>query len=177
MISMAKFPRCAKRLEFQRANLTEAGMTEYWAAVCLADQFTNHELSEHGGINFADKSVDNGRKLLGIFEKLLLEREQRRVAHVGFSHDGLRAMFGARGVKTSNLGGEGDYWTVGETLFPGHIKRDGGMTELYSQILRISKKERKRLATANLRRLPLDWLSDAPAHAAKLPPSLKDSAA
>lgn len=167
-VNLASFPQCARRLQFQRANLSEEGMNAYWAAVCLADEFTNEELSQHGGVNFNDRSEKNGRTLLAIFEQLLLARQQRRAANYAFSHDGLRSMFGARGVKTSKLSSEDDCWTVAETLFPGHIKRDGGLTSLYSQILKISKKERKRLATANLRNLPTDWLSGASAHARKL---------
>lgn len=168
MINVSAYPLCASRLHFQRANLTEDGMTSYWAAVCIADEFTNQELADHGGINFGDHSETNGRKILTAFESLLLARQQRRVGQYAFSHDGLRAMFGARGIMTSKLTSEVDYWTIGETLFPGRIERNGGMAELYAQILRIPKKERKRLATDNLRRLPAEWISGAPVHQAKI---------
>jgi hypothetical protein len=66
------------------------------------------------------------------------------------------------------LESEDDYWTAAETLFPGKITRNGGLTSLYVQIHSIPKKERQRLGTANLRNVRADWLSKASSHQSKL---------
>jgi len=168
MLNVSAYPLCAARIRFQNTNLSEAGMNSYWASVAIADCFRDAELAEHGGINFGQRTEENGRFILSAMEKLLMERQQRVAANSTFAHDGLRSMLGARGVKTSMLKSENDYWTAAETLFPGHIKRNGGATVLYYQINKIPKKARKRLATENLRKLPADWISESSAHAGKL---------
>lgn len=66
------------------------------------------------------------------------------------------------------LHSEDDYWTAAETLFPGHISRDGGTFKLCQQILFIPKKDRKRLADANLHKIRPEWLSSASNHQHKL---------
>lgn len=167
-VNVSSYPLCAKRLHFQRANLSDPMMTHYWAAVCVADELTDEELAEHGGINFGNRSPENGKKLMAALEAVLLKRQQKRARGAFTASDQLRAMLGARGVKTSMLHSEDDYWTVAETLFPGATKRDGGMQRLHQQMLAIPKKERKRLADANLRHLKPEWLSGASAHLAKL---------
>ena len=77
-------------------------------------------------------------------------------------------MLGSRGVKTSALKTEDDYWKAAETLFPGRIARNGGFTSLAVQIHSIPKKERKRLAAENLRSVPVEWISGAHVHQRKL---------
>lgn len=167
-LDVSAYPLCAARLRFQFTNLSEQGMNAYWAAVAIADCFRDAELAEHGGINFGLRTEENGRFILAAMEKLLMKRQQRTVANATFADAGLRSMLGARGVKTSMLTREDDYWTAAETLFPGHIKRNGGAGVLYYQINKIPKKTRKRLATENLCKLPAEWLSDASVHARKL---------
>jgi hypothetical protein len=171
MLNVSAYPLCATRLRFQNANLNDPAMTPYWAAVSVAFDIRDAELAEHGGFNFNSQTDENGRRLLSELEKLLATRAQRRAANSTFAHDGLRSMLGARGVKTSLLKGEDDYWTAAETLFPGCIKRTGGMAALYVQINSIPKKRRQALGFSNLKSLPADWISDATNHQAKLAPS------
>lgn len=173
MLNVSAYPLCAAKLKFQHVNLNEPLMTHYWAAVCVASDMRDEELAEHGGFNFQSKTEENGRKLLSELEKVLRKRSQRRVANYGFAHDGLRSMLGARGVKTSMLKSEDDYWTAAEALFPGYITRGGGMTQLYVQINSIPKKRRQALGFSNLKNLPIEWISEASNHQAKLPSKAK----
>lgn len=159
MLNVSAYPRCAKRLEFQRANLAEVGFTKYWAAVCVAFDLSDSQLTEFGGFDFDDRSDKNGGKLLSRLEKFLNERGKRTVANYAFASEGLKALLGARGVKTSMLKSEDDFWTAAEIMFPGCIKREGGFGSLYVQINTIPKKQRKRLCDANIRKLPAEWLS------------------
>lgn len=168
MLNVSAYPLCAARLKFQHANLSDPLMTHYWAAVCVATEIRNAELAEYGGFNFNSRTEENGRALLSNLEKLLAKRMKRTVANAGYAHSGLTAMLGARGVKTSMLKTEDDFWTASETLFPGKIKRNGGMSSLYVQINRMTKKQRQTLGDANLRNLPVEWISSAPKHQSKL---------
>lgn len=167
-VNVSAYPQCANRLKFQYASLTDPLMTPYWAAVCVAFDISDKALAEHGGFNFNDISDANGRKLLAELEKFLIKRQQSRASASVLASNELRAMLGGRGIKTSMLTSEDDYWTAAETLFPGRIRRMGGTFALYQQILRIPKKERKRLADANLRRINPEWLSSASSHQHKL---------
>lgn len=168
MISVSAYPQCARKLKFQKTELHEPTMTKYWAAVCVASDIPDVQLTQFGGFNFDDMSDANGSKLLSRLEKFLIERAQRRAGNSVLASDGLRALLGARGIKTTMLKSEDDYWTAAETMFPGKITRNGGLTSLYVQIHSIPKKERQRLGTANLRNIREDWLSKATAHQSKI---------
>lgn len=52
MIDLSMTPRCAKYLKAMRVNLDEKGMNEYWAALCIAESFSDKKLKKFGGINF-----------------------------------------------------------------------------------------------------------------------------
>lgn len=174
MINVSAYPLCAKKLKFQRVNLDEPTMTKFWAAVCVADDCLDEQLTDFGGFDFNDRSPENGGRLLKRLEEFLAQRQQRYAKNsvrAKLADDGLIAMLGSRGIKTSMLKSEDDYWTAAEILFSGRIKRNGGLTSLYTQIHAIPKKQRKALANENLRKLPADWLSSATAHQAKLSPT------
>lgn len=168
MINVSGYPLCAKRLQFQKANLSDEAMTKYWAAVCVAFDIPDVQLTQFGGFDFGDMSDKNGGALLSHLEKFLGERGKRAVANYGFASEGLKALIGARGIKTSRLKSEDDYWTAAETLFPGCIDRNGGFTSLYVQIHSIPKKKRSKLMAENLHRIPVEWLSKAGFHQAKI---------
>jgi hypothetical protein len=167
-LNVSAYPLCAAKLKFQRADLNDPLMTPYWAAVCVAFDIRDADLAEKGGFNFNSRTDINGKALLSGLEAILRDRSHRTVANAGFAHSGLVALLGSRGVKTSALKSEDDYWTAAETLFPGQITRNGGMTALYVQINAIPKNARKRFVLENLRKLPSEWLSSSSAHARKL---------
>lgn len=167
-LNVSAYPLCKAKLAYQYANLNDPLMTHYWAAVCVADEISDAALAKHGGFNFDDRSPENGRKLLSELEKFLVKRQQNKASSSVLASEQLKAMLGARGIKTSMMESENDYWTAAETLFPGQIKRNGGTFKLYQQILRIPKKERKRLADANLHKIKPEWLSSASSHQHKL---------
>lgn len=174
MLNVSAYPQCAKRLHFQRANLSDPLMKPIWAAVCVAEDFTDEDLAEFGGFNFDDYSDENGFRQLSRLEEFIVDRRRKakelenspefirkakmaESARIGAS-EGLKAFLGSRGVKTSALASEDDYWTASETLFPGHIKRQGGLSSLYVQIQAIPKKMRGELGRTNMRNLPPHWL-------------------
>lgn len=158
MLNLSAYPQCVRILHFQGANLNDPLMTHYWAAACVASAQSDALMTEFGGFNFDDRSPANGKRLLSRLEEFLVNRSQRSAANFAFASEGLKALLGSRGVKTSALKSEDDYWAASEILFPGHINRLGGFTSLYVQIQAIPKKQRGVLGRANLRLLPAEWL-------------------
>jgi hypothetical protein len=177
VINVSAYPLCAKRLHFQNVNFTDDKFTKYWAAVNVAFDLPDTQLTHFGGFDFSDRSDKNGAKLLSRLEEFLIKRGQRLAGNNFAATEALKALLGSRGIKTSMLKSEDDYWTAAEILFSGRIKRNGGLTSLYTQIHAIPKKQRKALANENLRKLPADWLSSAPAHLAKLSPTTANEVA
>lgn len=68
MIDLSKTPRCANYLKAMRVKPDEPGMTEYWAALCIAESFPDKALKQFGGINF---HVMKGPALLKRMEEFL----------------------------------------------------------------------------------------------------------
>lgn len=157
-LNLTAYPQCAQRLHFQRANLNEAGFTNYWAAACVASGLSDTLLTDFGGFDFDDRSDANGKKLLSRLEQFFADGSQRAAGNSVFASEGLKAFLGSRGVKTSELKTEDDYWTAAEILFSGRIKRTGGFSSLYLQIQSIPKKERGALGRSNVHKLPVEWL-------------------
>lgn len=162
MIDLAKYPLCAKRLRFQRANLNDHAFNAYWASVCIAEDFSDDKLANIGGMNFSNRSEANGYLLLEKLEKLIKSsaRAEAKSDKGGLSaaEVSVRAFLGANGVKTSKLNGLADYWTAAITLWPGHVSpAQAGMEALHFQINKIPKKQRSKLARQNLAGLPTTW--------------------
>lgn len=168
MINVSIYPQCARRLHHQQVNLNEEKFTEYWAAVNVSSELSDAQMTEFGGFDFADRSIENGKRLLKRLEDFFVWRSQKYAKNSVLASDTLKALLGSRGIKTSALKSENDYWQAAETLFPGRIARNGGFTSLAVQIHSIPKKERKRLGAANLRNMPSEWISDALVHQQKL---------
>lgn len=167
-LTLSPYPQCARRLQHQQVNLNEEKFNEYWAAVNVSSELSDAQMTEFGGFDFSDRSVQNGKRLLKRLEEFFVWRSQKYAKNSVLASDTLKALLGSRGVKTSALKSEDDYWKAAETLFPGRIARNGGFTSLAVQIHSIPKKERKRLGSANLRNIPSEWLSEALVHQAKL---------
>lgn len=165
-LDVSAYPRCAKRLEINRTQMKDPLMNEYWAAVIVADFCHDEALQEFGGFNFDDRSPENGRQLLARLEDCFA-RKKHKVFKLEVPN-ALMAMLGARGIKTSMLKTDADWWEAAETLFPNLRTSKRGLPALHDAIVSIPKKERKRLADANLHRVRPEWLSSAPAHARKL---------
>lgn len=68
MIDLSKTPRCGRYLKALNVNLDESGMNEYWAALCIAEGFSEKALKKFGGINF---HTMRGPKLLARMEEFL----------------------------------------------------------------------------------------------------------
>lgn len=68
MIDLSKTPRCANYLKAMRVKPDEQGLTEYWAALCIAESFSDKALKKFGGINF---HVMKGPALLRRMEQFL----------------------------------------------------------------------------------------------------------
>lgn len=68
MMDLSKTPRCAAYLKAMRGKPDEAGMNEYWLALCVAESFSEKALKKFGGINF---HVMKGPALLMRMEEFL----------------------------------------------------------------------------------------------------------
>jgi hypothetical protein len=166
MINVSAYPLCAKRLEFQRANLTDPAFNAYWAAVAIAEDFTDEKLAAYGGFNFSSRTEANGYSLLGRLEKMIgssLRSAKAAKTDKGGMNEAeisVRAFLGANGVKVAKLNGVVDYWTAAMTLWPVHItptQKDQNVHTLRFQINKIPKKQRGRLARKNAEGLPVTW--------------------
>lgn len=73
MIELSKTPRCAKYLKALRVNPDEDGMNEYWAALCIAESYSEQALKKFGGINF---HTMKGPALLSRMEEFLESRSK-----------------------------------------------------------------------------------------------------
>lgn len=73
MIDLSMYPRCAGYLKAMRVKPEEQGMTEYFAAVCIAESFPEKALKKFGGINF---HVMKGPALLAKMEQFLEYRSK-----------------------------------------------------------------------------------------------------
>lgn len=73
MINLSKTPRCAAYLKAMRVLLEESGMNEYWAALCIAESFSEKALKKFGGINFHTMA---GPNLLARMEEFLEYRSK-----------------------------------------------------------------------------------------------------
>lgn len=164
VIDVSAYPLCAKALHFQRVNLGEAGFTKYWAAACVAAEFSDKALTD-AGLDFDDRSDANGEALLGKLEQLLAKRSGRMAEIKGTlskakddkaSRDRIRAFLGSQGVKTGYIANDGEYWTIAATLWPGHIEKPStpSLAALLSQIDVIGRKLRSKLAKDNFSKLP-----------------------
>ncbi|KEA07155.1 hypothetical protein [Rhizobium rhizogenes] len=164
MINVSGFPLCSKRLQFQRAKLTEESMTIYWAAVAVAADLDDEKLTNFGGFDFNDMSDENGSKLLGRLEQFIRSglAAKARSDQGGLSEAevSVRAFLGANGVKVSRLKSLDDYWKAATTLWSDHIEASPKVRDIYTlrfQISKISKKQRSKKARANVSKLPAEW--------------------
>jgi hypothetical protein len=71
MVDLSKTPRCAAYLKAMRVDPNEQGMNEYWAALCVAESFSEKVLKKFGGIDF---HTMKGPRLLDRMEAFLAER-------------------------------------------------------------------------------------------------------
>lgn len=166
MMSLATLPLCAARLGWNFTKFEDPAMNEYWAAVIVADFCHDDALAAFGGFDFEDRSVENGKLLLARLEQCIRAKKHKMPKFE--APEDLRALLGSRGVKTTELKTADEFWKAAETLFPGFIERANDIHAIAWQIRKIDKKQRKALADANLRKLPIEWLSKAENHARKL---------
>jgi hypothetical protein len=167
MLNVSAYPLCASSLRHQKAALNDGSFNAYWAAVCVAEDYSDKKLAEFGGFNFDLRTEANGYKLLGRLEQFIRSKRHVKaksdVNGMSAAEDSVRATLGAYGVKVSKLDGIGDYWKAAEILWSGKItapSRNSGRQDdidtLRFQISQISKKQRK-VARQNIASLPSEW--------------------
>lgn len=88
----------------------------------------------------------------------------------------LNALLGVYGVMTSKLMSNQDYWTCAKALWGSRITGFGEVLELQKQIKALSKQDRARMAKANIKNLPPNFLSEAPVHQYRLANALQKEA-
>ncbi len=78
MIDLSKTPRCANYLKAMRVKPDDPGMNEYWAALCVAESFSEKMLKKFGGVNF--HTMDGLALLLRMEEFLEYNSKPKRKA-------------------------------------------------------------------------------------------------
>lgn len=82
----------------------------------------------------------------------------------------LNALLGVYGVMTSKLMSNQDYWTCASALWGSKVNQAEAteLLDLQKQIKAISKNERRKLAVANIKNVPVNFLSQANVHQFRL---------
>lgn len=170
-LNLAAYPQCASRLHFQRVNLADELMKPIWAAVCVAEDFKDKDLTKFGGFNFDDYSDENGYRQLGRLEQFMAARREeqntaafhrKQEAEQKDIRERAKAFLGSIGIKVSKLASDDEYWAVAAILWPGHVNKPDRPTfaDFVKQISSMNKKARPRLARENLKHVPSHLVSD-----------------
>lgn len=175
MLNLSAYPNCAARLQKQRCRFEEQGFNAYWAAACVADDFSDDVLTKAGCFDFDDRSEENGCRQLSLLERFIVERrrkakEQENSPAFKRRHDvdlkvreRVKAMLGSQGIKTSLLTSDDAFWTVAALLWPEHIDRPEApsLPALVDQIAAIGKKQRPKIARANMHSVPAHLVTES----------------
>lgn len=158
-MNVAAHPRCSAYLTGMRVNVHDPAITDWQAAVIVADAaFTDDELEAAGTVSFPSGSNNerDGARILGSLEALMRDRTKMRLPKPEM--EALKAFLGARGVKVSKLGGSGDFWRVAQILWPDHVKRTakGRLEDLLWQIRQMTKKQRS-TAQKHAHEIPVEF--------------------
>ena len=150
-VDLSRHPLCAERLRINRTNINEDAMNAYWAALCVAEDYGDKRLTQHGGIDFWTM---DGPALLDAMEGFLAQRNTGRVVLSKQNFERLKAYFGAQGMKAGKMS-HADFWSAARTLWPDHISGDAS-TEiglLLHQIDSMPKRLRRSIARKNRHRI------------------------
>lgn len=182
-LDLSAYPQCAKRLHFQRCRMDDKGFNAFWAAACVAEDFTDEDLTEFGGFDFDTKTEENGYRQLGRLEQFMahrravakqnenspafLAKQKVRFAFDKASFDRLKAFLGAYGLKPSTMQTDDDYWLCAMTLWPSITRSEGwDIGFILSQIEKMAKKERSRIARENYHKVPREFQANGKGAAA-----------
>lgn len=155
--TIGRFPRCASYLKGMGVNVEKHPISNYYAAVILADKFDDAKYEKHK----VDFSSCSGSELLTVIERMFYSAKLDRLKKPAWLSESLMvqlmAFLGSRGVKTSMLENDDDVWKAALTLWP-KLKKSGDMANLVDQIKSFSKAQRK-VANENLKKLPKNWIA------------------
>lgn len=166
MINVSAHPFCAARLKFQRCDLNEASFTKFWAAVNVATDLDDDELTEFGGFDFRDRSDENGEHLLARLELFIrtkvgsAKKAKSDVNGMTPAEHSIRAFLGANGVKVSKLDGIDDYWKAARILWGDLVDENPKVRDVYTLVFQLNgipKKQRPKIAKSNRDKLRPDW--------------------
>ena len=151
------YPRCAAYLKSMNCRVDQFPISDYYAAVILADTFEDADFEARG----IDYSVNSGSEILSTIESMFLGKKSPAKPAVAQSAAGmgesdrrrLMAFLGSRGVRTSMLKTDRDIIDAAEILWP-TIKGEQDCARLLERIRPMSKAQRK---TANAKNLPDKW--------------------
>ncbi len=171
MLNLAAYPQCAQRLHFQRVNLSDELMKPIWAAVCVAEDFKDRDLTQFGGFDFSDYSEENGYRQLARLEQFMASRKaqqntvafhRKQEAEQKDIRERAKALLGSNGVKVSKIASDDEYWTVAAILWPGLVSKpdDATLPDFIKQVTDIGKKQRPKMARANLKHVPAHLISE-----------------
>lgn len=149
-MNLAAYPRSSAYLAGMGIRPDrDPGLNEYWAAVIVADAALSDLDIERAGLCFDGKvrGVD-GAALLAKVETAMrsqVSEPKRKDKTVPVVSDSLQAYLGARGVKTSLLKAEDDWWSCAIAMWPERIQRHEGasLADLMGQIQAMTKKQRQ----------------------------------
>ena len=154
--TLKQFPRCAAYLNGMGCRLEQFPVSDYYAAVILADAFGDADFEAAN----VDYSNTPGSRLLIAIERMFYSRKvsrlQKPAQELSESMNAqLMAFLGSRGVKTSMLANDDEIWKAAMILWP-TLRREEKLEGLVWQIRSFSKAKRK-IANANVKNLPDKW--------------------
>lgn len=157
MLTTDRYPRCRAYLKAMHVSLDEPAMSDFWAAVILADAIPEEQLIEAGlDLGTGPVAQRDGGKMLGCIEGVLGRQKAKQIAHDDM--ESLKAFLGSRGVKVSKLPDEAAFWRVASILWPETVRegREGPLGELVGLIRTMTKKGRQ-AARQNIAKVPAEW--------------------
>lgn len=173
-LDLSAYPQCAKRLHFQRCRMDDKGFNAFWAAACVAEDFTDEDLTAFGGFDFDTRTEENGYRQLGRLEQFMAHRRavaqqnenspefyRRHQPQATNTRERVKSLIGAYGVKAGKIALDDEFWAVASVLWPGRIVKPAvpRLSDLVDQITAIDKKDRRE-ARDNRKALPAHLRSD-----------------
>ena len=158
MMALHNYPRCAAYLKAMRCDLDDPAMQDINWATILADSYSTAALKAAGTVNF---DTMDGPELMRALEAILSGKRASAPPIDPQVFESLKAFFGSRGIKASKLKADDDFWTVARILWPFAINgKNGSLSDLHGILKGLTKRQRRE-ASANIRKVPAQFLASS----------------
>ena len=154
-VDLYSFPRCASYLgAVDERALKAPEVTQYWAAVIIADAMPTSQL-ESSGFVWPDGERDAAQILSGLERALSAGKVTKDL--VGADLASFKSFIGARGIKVSRLRGNTELLTAVKLLWPEICGCCESLKDAHSKIKGMTKRQRRSNRIDELRAARPEW--------------------